>query len=78
MPLLLREGVFVRSGFVSLTVSAGTLIGANYNGDYWSAHSYSTTMDAYFLATNIEVYPSYPSSHYFGFPLRCLSTVLDM
>ena len=75
---------FVRSARVNLTVSAGTLGYAGQYGYWWSsraaAYTSSTSANAYDLSFNATaVYPSYgPSNRWNGFPLRCLSTVLDM
>ena len=76
MPLLLREGVFVRSGFIYL------VDGRYWNvtsGRWWSSLSYSDTASAYSLDFGESgVFPSSNNDLYRGFPLRCLSTVLDM
>ena len=77
---------FVRSGVINLTVSAGTFRYAGQWGDDWSSRASSTRYDgsaipsAYYLAfTATGVTPSAgPSTRYYGFSLRCLSTVLDM
>ena len=75
---------FVRSGRLNLTVSAGTLGNAGINGYEWSsrgaAYTSSTSAAAYSLAFNDStVYPSGgPNNRWYGFPLRCLSTVLGM
>ena len=75
---------FVRSGRIGLTVTAGTFGYAGQNGDGWSsraaAYTSSTSATAYGLGFNEStVYPSGgPYYRWYGFPLRCLSTVLDM
>ena len=84
MPLLLQEGVFVRSGFLS--PDTGKFWYAGLNGHWWSSHGSSTrddgvtTPSAYNLDLNAtDVHPSYgPSNRFYGYPLRCLSTVLDI
>jgi hypothetical protein len=78
---------FVRSGLMSLPgVSGATFRGSGINGYWWSLRGSSTRYDgvatpsAYSLAFNEStVYPSFgPNDCWHGFPLRCLSTVLDM
>ena len=69
----------MRSGYVALTVSAGTFRNTGQYGFWWSSRSYSTTTSAYLLDFNAStVYPSNYNSRWDGFPLRCLSTVLGM
>jgi len=69
----------VRSGVVDLPVSAGTFRLAGRYGYEWSSRTYSASTHAYNLYFNAS---DVPSSHYdnrsYGFPLRCLSTVLGM
>ena len=79
MPLLLREGVFVRSGFIELPYASGTLRNPSLTGYGWSTRSDAATT-AYVLGFSAEVAHSSagPTSRWVGFPLRCLSTVLDM
>ncbi len=72
---------FVRSGRLSLAVSAGTLGYAGIYGYEWSSRvSPSSTTLAYWFEFNAtESRPSWgPSNRYLGLPLRCLSTVLGM
>ena len=77
---------FVRSGDVELRITTGTFRGAGAYGIYWSSLASSTRADgaaipsAYYLHFNATgVRPSNgPDNRYRGFPLRCLSTVLDM
>ena len=75
---------FVRSGDVELPITTGTFRFAGVGGIYWSsraaADTSSTSATAYYLAFDEStVYPSSgPSTRWNGFPLRCLSTVLDM
>ena len=75
---------FVRSGHVYPANTAGTFRYAGTYGVYWSlwaaAYTSSTSATAYYLRVEpYAVRPSYGPSHRFnGFPLRCLSTVLDM
>ena len=72
----------MRSGFFELPSTAGTLRYAGHAADYWSsraAYTSSTSATAYYLEFATAVNPSSgPSSRWLGFPLRCLSTVLDM
>ncbi len=70
---------FVRSGYVYLPNTAGTLRYAGINADYWSSRAEAATT-AYYLSFNATaVGPSGgPHNRWHGFPLRCLSTVLDM
>ena len=75
----------VRSGLVYL-ISAGTFRAAGVGGYYWSSRAGANNIwDSaglggyylYFDATGVN--PSVgPDYHWYGFPLRCLSTVLDM
>ena len=77
---------FVRSGDVELPITTGTFRFAGVGGIYWSSRASSasangtTTPSAYNLNFNATgVYPSNgPYERWLGFPLRCLSTVLDM
>ena len=71
---------FVRSGWIHLPSTAGTFSYAGAAGVWWSSYTYSAATHAYdlYLQTTGVVNPSSPSTRYTGFPLRCLSTVLDM
>ncbi len=71
--------LFVRSGFIHLALSAGTLRDTGISGQWWASQSYSTDIRSYYLGfgTNV-VYASGNGNRYYGFPLRCLSTVLGM
>ena len=77
---------FVRSGDVELPITTGTFRFAGVGGIYWSSRASSagangtTTPSAYNINFNATgVYPSNgPYERWLGFPLRCLSTVLDM
>ena len=74
----------VRSG--NLNPNDGKSWNAGINGYWWSSRGSSTRYDgvatpsAYNLNFNATgVYPSNgPHNRYYGFPLRCLSTVLGM
>ena len=69
---------FVRSGYIELPSTAGTLRNAGLNADYWSSRG-SAAANAYGLGFATAVYPSNgPNNRWYGFPLRCLSTVLGM
>ena len=71
---------FVRSGYMTLPgVSGATFRYAGGVGDWWSSRAVAATT-AYRLDFNATaVYPSNgPAGRWHGFPLRCLSTVLDM
>ena len=85
-PVFLVSG-FVRSGYVYLPgVSGATFRGAGIYGHWWSSRASSTRYDgsaipsAYYLVFDPSaVYPSDgPSDRWYAFPLRRLSTVLDM
>ena len=75
---------FVRSGY--LAPNDGKSWHAGQNGDLWASRGASTRYDgvttpnAYSLAFNVTgVYPSNgPTDRFYGFSLRCLSTVLGM
>ena len=77
---------FVRSGHVYPAITAGTFRGAGLTGHYWSSLASSTRYDGSAIPSGYSlgfdastVYPSNgPYERYLGFPLRCLSTVLDM
>ena len=76
---------FVRSGNFNLANTAGVLRNAGQNGNWWSSRGAdnvwgSAGLGSYYLGfTTNGVSPSYgPTNRYIGFPLRCLSTVLDM
>ena len=71
--------MFVRSGRIGLTVSAGTLGNASQYGHWWSSRADVYTSDtAYDLSFNTAMSPSYMNNRWNAFPLRCLSTVLGM
>ncbi len=77
---------FVRSGYVELPLITGTLRNASQWGNGWSSCASSINANdiakpsGYLFAFNASaVLPSRgPGERYFGFPLRCLSTVLDI
>ena len=77
----------MRGGFINLpSRNGGTFLDAGIYGDWWSSRGSSTRTDGsaipsayvlYFTTTGVG--PSAgPHTRYAGFPLRCLSTVLDM
>ncbi len=69
----------MRSGRIYLSMSAGTFRGAGHYANGWSSHSGNITSNAYYLEIFTAVEPSLgPNQRWFGFPLRCLSTVLGM
>ena len=75
----------MRSGWVDLASTAGVLRAAGQGGYWWSSRGAdnvwgSAGLGSYYLGfTTNGVSPSYgPTNRYIGFPLRCLSTVLDM
>jgi len=62
----------VRSGYIELPKTAGTLRNAGHNADYWSSRGSAAT-NAYNLEFNTAVNPSNgPNNRWYGFPLRCL------
>ena len=74
----------MRSGFIYLPSSA-TLIVASANGYNWSSRGTSNRSDGavspsgYHLSLSGNgVSPSISDERYYGYPLRCLSTVLDI
>ena len=76
----------MRSGAVApsrgaVSGNAGVLWIMGINGHFWSSRSYDNSDAAYGMTFNASsVIPSYGSIYiyrYYGFPLRCLSTVLD-
>ncbi len=74
--------IFVRSGDIALTNTTGVLKNASISGYNWPSRAvdYATSANAYYLVFNAsEVFSSGgPTDRYYAFPLRCLSTVLDM
>ncbi len=74
----------MRSGYVNLIIAAGVFRNAGEWGPIWSSHANmytsNTSATAYYLTFNAtDVYPSLgPDSRFYAFPLRCLSTVLDI
>ncbi len=69
----------MRSGYVELPITAGTLRYAGARGYNRSSRS-GDIANAYYLRFDATpVFPSFgPWERYAGFPLRCLSTVLGM
>ena len=75
----------MRSGNISPTNSLGVFRFAGQSGQYWSLRASAADSDgntypsAYDLVFSVDVYPSRgPHTQYLGFPLRCLSTVIDI
>ena len=70
----------MRSGYVELLKSTGTLRVTGQWGHYWSSqagtYTSSTAATAYNFEFNTAINPSHENSRWYGFPLRCLSTVL--
>ncbi len=73
---MVKLSIFVRSGYVHLPSTAGTLRRTSYHAAYWSLHAAAT--NAYALEFDTAINPSVENNRWYGFPLRCLSTVLDM
>ena len=76
----------MRSGIIEPRIADGTLRHIGQWGHYWSswgsdtAGNGSTLSSAYYLYVGSSgVIPSAgPWDRWYGYPLRCLSTVLDM
>ena len=70
---------FVRSGHLYLANSAGTLRGVGRNANYRSSRAYINNTSAYdlFFTDTVSSSINY-NPRDFAFPLRCLSTVLNM
>ena len=72
----------MRSGDIALTNTTGVLKNASISGYNWPSRAvdYATSANAYYLVFNAsEVFSSGgPTDRHYAFPLRCLSTVLDM
>ena len=67
----------MRSGYINVGIPALRYAGAVGHG--WPSRSYSTATNAYyFYFTASDVGPSHHDNRWYGFPLRCLSTVLGM
>ncbi len=72
---------FVRSGHISPADTVGTFRYAGVYGYEWSSRTSptSSTLAYWFEFSATESRPSWgPYERYNGFPLRCLSTVLDI
>lgn len=70
--------LFVRSGDIYLTITAGTFRGAGQYGYVWSSRTSpaSSTLAYWFEFNATGVSPSSgPYNRWYAFPLRCLSTV---
>ena len=67
---------FVRSGIIDLH-NTSTLRYSGLNNDDWSSQAYLAE-HAYYLEFSTVVTTSREHNRWHGFPLRCLSTVLDM
>ncbi len=72
----------MRSGYINLIITAGTLRNVGQAGFWWSlragTYTSSTSATAYNLEFGTVVNPSHENNRYYAFPLRCLSTVLDI
>ena len=76
---------FVRSGYIYLPNTAGTFRVAGISGAWWSSRGADNIWGSaglggyylYFGATGVGPSDG-PDNRYYGFSLRCLSTVLDM
>ncbi len=68
----------MRSGYIYLY--GGIIRDAAQVGYDWASRSYTDTIRSYYLGfdTIINVSGSGNGGRFYGFPLRCLSTVLDM
>ncbi len=71
---------FVRSGYITLPIAAGTFRDAGIADLYWSSRSYSMSTRAYNLLFNANEVNSLRNDYarWYAFPLRCLSTVLGI
>lgn len=67
-----KYAIFVRSGWINLPNTAGTLRNAGAESVWWSSRSYSSNTNAYdlYLQNTGVVNPSNNSNRYNGFPLR--------
>ncbi len=76
----------MRSGYVNLSDPTSRFVTAGLHGLYWSSRGSGTRYDgtsvlsAYYLNFDATVTrpSSSPNHRWFGHPLRCLSTVLDI
>ncbi len=72
----------MRSGDISPQNTAGTFKDVGLGGCSWSSYAStytsSITATAYTLAFSTVSASSGERSRWYGFPLRCLSTVLDI
>ena len=78
MSLLLREGIFVRSGW--LYVANGVIGSPGAWGGDWASYTGDATSAyrLYFNETTVWLLLNNYYRRFIGFPLRCLSTVLGM
>ncbi len=69
----------MRSGVVNISVTTGIFRHAGIFGNWWSSRASSDTGVYNFYTHDSELNASYPSANrWYAFPLRCLSTVLDI
>ena len=74
-----QQFYFVRNGVFNITNSTGIFRSAGDGGQNWSSRSGTITTAYYLEYWAFDVLPSNgPYDRWFGFPLRCLSTVLDI
>ena len=78
IPTIARFLFFVRSGYVDLFNTAGTLRNAGPLADYWSSRAVTTTAYDLHFDTAVVRPSNGPDYRWQGLSLRCLSTVLDM
>ena len=75
---MIKMPSFVRSGYITLPIAAGTFRYAGINGSWWSLYGDAATGAYNLVFNNTIVNPSRNVSRWHGFSLRCLSTVLGM
>ena len=69
----------MRSGYINLNLTTGTLRETSFRNDNWSSRGSAITSAYNLLIADVGVGASDgPVQRYYGFPLRCLSTVLDI
>ena len=70
----------MRSGWIGLLSAGNAFWHAGAGGAWWSSRAYSNGTYAYVLYIQLTgaIDPLLNSERYIAFPLRCLSTVLDM
>ncbi len=68
----------MRSGIVNLSITNGTMRFGGRDNHEWSSRAHTAGANAYYLSFDGSTVDASASVRWYGFPLRCLSTVLDI